>query len=129
MDTNKVIVIGRLTANAALKYAGDGFAIANFSLAVNHMKKKDGKEDVSFLQCKAFGKLAENLSKYMTKGKQVSITGFLKQERWEKDGQKQSRVIINADEIQLLGGNQNNGNGQNGGGYDAGYDPDGYSYN
>ena len=116
-NTNHVVEIGRLTTDGNLTYAGDGFAILNFSIAVNHMKKKDGTSDVSYFQCKAFGKLAENLGKYLTKGKQVSITGFLKQERWEKDGQKQSRVIINCEKIEMLGGSNNGGqnNGYNGG--------------
>jgi len=51
-----------------------------------------------------FGKTAENLSQYMTKGKQVGVDGSLHQDRWEKDGQNHSRVVINADNIQLLGG-------------------------
>lgn len=114
MDLNKTLIIGRLTADSALEYSTGGSAIAKFSIAVDHMKKKDGSTDTSFFNCKAFGRLAENLNKYLTKGKQVSIVAFLKQERWEKDGQKQSRVILNCEEIQLLGGNsQGNGNSYN----------------
>ena len=51
-----------------------------------------------------FGKTAENLAQYMTKGKQVGVDGSLHQDRWEKDGQNMSRVVVNADNIQLLGG-------------------------
>lgn len=70
----------------------------------------------------------------MTKGKQVSIRGYLKQERWEKDGQKQSRVVINCEEIELLGGLQASGNNAgygNNNGYnnDGGYGNDPYGYN
>ena len=127
MDINSVIEIGRLTQDAALTYAGNGNAIVNFSIAVDHMKKKDGSADTSFFNCKVFGKLGESLAKYMTKGKQVSIRGYLKQDRWEKDGQKQSRVVINCEEIELLGG----GSGDNGAGYqnNNGYGNDGgYGY-
>lgn len=126
MDINSVIEIGRLTKDAELTYAGNGAAIVNFSIAVDHMKKKDGTADTSFFNCKVFGKLGETLAKYMTKGKQVSIRGYLKQDRWEKDGQKQSRVCINCEEIELLGGNNNAaGAGYGNGGY--GNEPYGYN--
>ena len=127
MDINSVNIIGRLTKEAELNYSGAGAAIVNFSIAVDHMKKKDGTADTSFFNCKVFGKLGETLHKYMTKGKQVAIRGYLKQERWEKDGQKQSRVCINCEEIELLGGN-NNAAGA-GYGNDNGYGNDGgYGY-
>ena len=116
MDLNKTDVIGRLTGDMVLEYtAGSGVAIGKFSIAVDHMKKKDGTVDTSFFNCKAFGKLAENLNPYLKKGKQVCISGYFKQDRWEKDGQKQSRLILNCEEIQLLGGNSQN----NGGGYSS----------
>lgn len=126
MDINSVNLIGRLTKDADLTYSGAGSAIVNFSIAVDHMKKKDGSSDTSFFTCKAFGKLAEGLNKYLTKGKQVGVKGYLKQDRWEKDGQKQSRVCINCDEIELLGGNSqtSSGNGYGNSGYN-----DGYGYN
>ena len=112
--------IGRLTQDASLEYAaGSGAAILKFSIATDHMKKKDGTTDTSFFNCKAFGKLAENLNPYLKKGKQVAIAAFLKQERWEKDGQKQSRVILNCEEIQLLGGNSQNNGGYNNSAYGA----------
>lgn len=122
MDVNKVIMIGRLTHDAELTYTTGGAAIMNFSIAVDHKKNKDGSANTSYFQCKAFGKIGENLKPYLIKGKQVAITGYNKQERWEKDGQKQSRVIINCDEIQLLGGgsgNQNNTGYQQDYGYGA----------
>lgn len=110
MDVNKTILIGRLTQDAQLSYTTAGHGISNFSIAVGHMKKQDGTADTSYFQCKAFGKMAENLKPYLLKGKQIAICGFLKQERWEKDGQKQSRVIINCEEIELLGGGSKDNN-------------------
>ena len=134
MDINSINVIGRLVKDAELTYAAaSGAAIVNFSIAVDHMKKKDGTADTSFFQCKVFGKLGETLAKYMTKGKQVAIRGYLKQERWEKDGQKQSRVVLNCEEIELLGGMQSNGNnasyGNDNGYGNGGYGNDPYGYN
>ncbi len=119
MDLNKTVLIGRLTQDSVLEYTSGGSAIAKFSIAVDHMKKKDGTTDTSFFNCKAFGKLAENLNPYLKKGKQVSVVAFLKQERWEKDGQKQSRVILNCEEIQLLGGNSQGNVGYNNSAYGA----------
>lgn len=133
MDINSTNIIGRLTKDAELNYSGAGAAIVNFSIAVDHMKKKDGTADTSFFNCKVFGKLGETLHKYMLKGKQVAIRGYLKQERWEKDGQKQSRVCINCEEIELLGGMQSNGNnasyGNDNGYGNGGYGNDPYGYN
>ena len=126
MDINSVNLIGRLTKDADLSYSGSGSAILNFSIAVDHRKKSDGSTDTSFFNCKAFGKLGESLGKYLTKGKQVGVKGYLKQDRWEKDGQKQSRVCINCDEIELLGGRETS-SADNGSGY-SGYD-NGYGYN
>ena len=127
MDINSVNVIGRLVKDAELSYSGSGNAIVNFSIAVDHMKKKDGTSDTSFFNCKVFGKLGETLNKYMLKGKQVAIRGYLKQERWEKDGQKQSRVVLNCEEIELLGGSQTGGNNASYGNDNGGYnDPYGY---
>ena len=106
MDLNKVIQIGRLTRDSEIKYSSQGSAVLDFSIAVNH--KKD--DEVSFFNCKAFGKLAENLKPYLIKGKQIGITGYLKQDRWETDGQKREKVVINCDEIELLGGNKTESN-------------------
>lgn len=111
MDINVNIKVGRLTKDSEITHTSSGAAILNFTIAVSHMKKKDGTSETSFFQCKAFGKLAENLKPYLTKGKQVSIKGYDKQERWEKDGQQQSRVIIYCEDIELLGG-KSNGNSQ-----------------
>lgn len=105
-DLNCVFIVGRLTRDMALTYTSGGMAIGKFSLAVNR-KKKSGEQwvdEASFFDVTCFGKTAENLSQYMTKGKQVGVDGSLHQDRWEKDGQNHSRVVINADNIQLLGG-------------------------
>ena len=90
-----------------LKYTSGGMAIGKFSLAVNRQKKSGEQwvDEASFFDVTCFGKTAENLSQYMTKGKQVGVDGSLHQDRWQDDsGQARSRVVINADNIQLLGG-------------------------
>ena len=105
-DLNQVILVGRLTRDPELKYTTSGTAILGFDIAVNRSVKKGDKwtDEASFFNCTLFGKQAEAVSKYMEKGKQVAISGELTQDRWEKDGQKHSRVKIICNSLQLLGG-------------------------
>ncbi len=106
-DLNHVMLIGRLTKDAELKYTQNGFAISNFSIAVNRRKKSGEQwvEEVSFFEINLFGKAAESLKQYLLKGKQIAVDGELRQDRWEQDGQSRSKVIIVANNVQLLGGN------------------------
>lgn len=116
-DINSVIIVGRLTRDVELKYMNNGSAVASMSIAVNR-SKKEGDQWVSeahFFDVSYFGKGAEAVKPYLTKGKQIAIQGSLRQNRWEKDGQKQSRVVIVADSVELLGGNSGNGGGYSGG--------------
>lgn len=114
-DLNHVVVIGRLTKgldDSNFGYLQSGTARANISLAVNR-SRKDGEQwvdDVSFLDVTIWGKTAENLKPYLQKGKQVAIDGYLKQDRWEKDGQKFSKVYIVANSVQLINNTSNSEN-------------------
>ena len=115
-DLNKITLIGRLTKDSELKYTNSGFAITTMSLAVNRSVKKQEQwvEECSFFDLKLLGKRGESLNQYLQKGAQIGIDGQLVQERWEKDGQQRSKVIIQLDNIQLLGGKNNNqSNNQN----------------
>lgn len=105
-DINHVIIIGNLTRDMETKYTQGGMCIGSMSIASNRSRKIDGeyKDEVSFFNVKLFGRTAENLKQYLIKGQKVAIDGFLKQDRWEKDGQAQSMVYIVAENIQLIGG-------------------------
>ena len=105
-DINKVVLVTRLTKDAELKYTKSGFAITVMSGAVNRSVKKQDQwvEECSFFDFKLLGKRGESLNQYLLKGTQLAIEGQLIQERWETDGQKRSKVIIQIDNIQLLGG-------------------------
>ena len=110
-DLNHVVLIGRLTQDLgsderSFGYVGNGQARANVSIAVNRSRKNGDQwvDEVNYFNVTIWGKTAENLKPYLTKGKQICVEGHLKQDRWEKDGQKQSRVTIVADNVQLLGG-------------------------
>ena len=122
-DINSVVIVGRLTRDAELRYLNSGTAVASISIAVNR-SKKDGDQWISeanFFDVSYFGKGAEGIKPYLTKGTQIAVQGSLRQDRWEKDGQKFSRVNILADSIELLGSrsssSQNNGNSDSFGGY------------
>jgi single-strand DNA-binding protein len=106
IDLNLVVLIGRLTRDAELKYTTGGTAVCKFSVAVNRRRKVNDQweDEANFFDVTLFGKQGETLNQYLLKGKQVGISGELRQERWEKDGQTRSRVEIVANNIQLLGG-------------------------
>ena len=105
-DINVFTFTGRLTRDAEMKTTSRGDAILSFSVACNG-QKKDGErwiDDPSFFDCSMFGKRGGSICLYMTKGKQVGISGTLKQERWESSGEKKSRIVVRVNDIQLLGG-------------------------
>jgi len=106
-DINKVILIGRLTRDAELSYTQGGYALLKFSIAVNRNRKQGDQwiEEASFFDVTVFGRQGEAIANYMTKGKQVGVEGQLRQDRWEsQDGTRRSKVGIDANSIQLLGG-------------------------
>jgi single-strand DNA-binding protein len=111
-DTNIVVLVGRLTRDSELRFTNSGTAIGRFSLAVNRMKRSGDQreEEVSFFDITVWGKQAEVLNPYLTKGRQVSIQGELRQSRWEQDGQSRSRIEVVANNIQLLGGSSGGNN-------------------
>ena len=110
-DINHVTIVGRLTRDAEISYLPSGAAVAKISIAVNRSRKNGDQwvEEVSYFDSAIFGKTAENLKPYLSKGKQIGLEGHLKQDRWEKDGQKFSRISIIADNVQLLGGRSDGG--------------------
>lgn len=105
-DINQLVLVGRLTRDAELRYSGGGMAICKFSVAVNRRKKTGDEwgDEASFFDVTYFGKAAEAVNQYLQKGKQVAIQGELRQNRWEQDGQSRSKVEIIANNVQLLGG-------------------------
>ena len=110
-DLNHVIEIGRLTRGISerdFSYTTGGTARLNLSIAVNRSEKRNGawQDKVSYFDVTVWGKTAENIKPYLHQGKQIAVDGYLDQQRWEKDGQKFSKVVIIADSVQLLGGNE-----------------------
>lgn len=120
-DLNHVVLIGRLTRDLgaderSFGYVGNGQARANVSIAVNRSRKNGEQwvDEVNYFDITIWGKTAENLKPYLTKGKMIAVDGYLKQDRWEKDGQKMSKVSIVANSVQLLGGRGESSSSNNG---------------
>jgi len=106
-DINHVVLIGRLTRDAELKYTASGQAVCKFSLAVNRRRKNGDQweDEVNYFDAVLWGRQGEALIKYLLKGKSVGIDGELRQDRWQQDGQNRSKVEVVVSNIQLLGGN------------------------
>ncbi len=106
-DVNHVILIGRLTRDAELKYTSGGMAVCKFAIAVNKRRKQGEQwvDEANFFDIVLWGRQGETLNQYLVKGKQVAVEGELHQNRWEQDGQSRSKIEINANNVQLLGGN------------------------
>jgi single-strand DNA-binding protein len=104
-DLNKVILVGRLTRDPETKTI-NGNQLSLVSIANGRKYKSNGesKEETNYFDCQIWGKLSEIVSKYCSKGSQVCIEGRLKQDRWEKDGKKNSRILIVVENLQMLGG-------------------------
>ena len=99
-DVNSVVIVGRLTRDAERR--GNGGPLS-FSIASSRRVKhgEEWSDEASFFEVTYWHK---SLDQYLTKGKQIAVSGALVQEHWEKDGEKRSKVTILADNVQLLGG-------------------------
>lgn len=122
MDLNQFQLIGRLTRDAEIKSTPNGVTVANLSIANNQKVKKNGQwQDVAnYFNVSLFGQSASNLAQYLTKGKQIAISGVLRQNRWtDQSGNNHSQITLVAQSVQLLGGSQapqnTNGTRQNNG--------------
>ena len=127
-DINHVVLVGRLTRDAELKYTAGGQAVCKFSVAVNRRRKNGDQweDEANYFDVVLWGRQGEALNQYLLKGKSVGVDGELRQDRWQQDGQNRSKVEIVANNIQLLGGtpggNQggaHQGPGSHGGGWPA----------
>jgi len=98
MDLNNVVLIGRLVKDVEIETTNTGKNYCNFSIAVNGYKD----DDVSFISCNAWEKTTELLAKYCRKGSKICVEGSLKQDRWEKDGKKQSKTKVFINRVYFL---------------------------
>lgn len=102
---NKVLLMGRLTRDPELRISSGGLSICKFSIAVGRkFKGQDGemKEETAFIDVDAFGKQADVISKYFTKGKPIFVEGRLKLDQWESEGQKRSKLGVVLEGFQFI---------------------------
>lgn len=116
---NKVILMGNLTRDPELKYLPSNTAVCEFGLAVNRTwRDANGQqqEDTCFVDCACFGRAAETLNQYMSKGKPLLIDGRLKYDSWTaQDGTKRSKLRVVVENFQFVGGRGEGGGGGAGG--------------
>lgn len=104
MNLNKVFIIGNLTRDPELRSLLSGASVVNFSVATNRIwKDQQGQkqEQVEFHNVVAFGRQAEIINQYLTKGSMVMVEGRLQTRNWEKDGVKHYRTEIVAESVQF----------------------------
>jgi single-strand DNA-binding protein len=120
-SVNKVILVGNLGRDAELRYTPGGAAVATLNLATTEVwndKQNQRQEKTEWHRVILWGKQAESLQEYLTKGKQIYVEGRLQTRQWDdKDGNKRYTTEIKADRITLLGGG-GGGRGGGGGGMD-----------
>lgn len=127
---NKVMLIGNLGRDPEIRYSQQGTALVNFSIATTEYwtdkNTGDRQEKTEWHRIVAFGKQAETLEKYLSKGSAVYIEGRLQTRNWEKEGQTHYTTEVVVSNFQFLGGRQDNQGGggyQSGGGYQGGGRP------
>lgn len=121
---NKVILLGRLTKDPDLRFAaGSGKGVCKFSIAVTRQFNRD---EADFLNCVAFGKTAETIAQYMTKGSQISIVGNIRTGSYDaQDGTKRYTTDVVIESFEFVGGGKGQSNNNNSGGFNQdGFDND-----
>ena len=110
---NKVVLLGRLTKDPELRYAaGSGTAVCRFTVAINRQFKKD---ETDFINCVAFGKTGETITQYLTKGRQIAVTGSIRTGSYESNsGEKRYTTHVVLDGFEFIG-NSNSSNSDNAG--------------
>lgn len=126
---NRVLLMGNLTRDIELRHTPKNTAVAQVGLAVNRKyRTQDGeqREEVTFVDCDAFGRTAEVMAQYLRKGRPVFIEGRLKLDQWQdQQGNNRSKLKVIVESFQFIdsgqgGGGQGGGGGGGGGGYSGG---------
>ncbi|EJT6502611.1 single-stranded DNA-binding protein [Clostridium perfringens] len=116
---NKVVLIGRLTKDPELRFAaGSGTAVARFTLAVNRQFKKD---EADFISCIAFGKTGETIAQYITKGRQLAVSGNIRTGSYEaQDGTRRYTTDVVVESFDFI--DSGNGGARGNSGFGSGND-------
>lgn len=124
---NTVSIGGNLCRNAELRATASGMAVLTFSVAVNESRKNrqtgEYEDYPNYVDCTMFGRRAESVSRYLTKGTYVALTGRLHQSRWQnEDGQNRSKLEVTVDNIHF------ESRGERDGGYEQQQEQPAYVY-
>lgn len=119
MSINSVCVSGNLGRDPETRRANSGTAIVSFSVAVNDRVKSgdEWKDHTNWVDVTMFGTRAERLSGILHKGMKVTVSGKLRYSSWERDGKKNSKLEVIADDVDFMAPKQGSGQGQQAGGY------------
>ena len=100
-DCNRVTLSGRLVADPELKYLPSGTAVTNLRLASNrtYMSNGERRDEALFVDVEVYGKPAEAVTQHKAKGAFLIVDGRLRQNTWERDGQRHSRLLVVADQV------------------------------
>ncbi|MBR1416860.1 MAG: single-stranded DNA-binding protein [Bacilli bacterium] len=113
---NKVILIGRLTRDPELRTTPSGVATTTFAIAVdrNFVNQQTGQREADFINCVAWRKQAENISRYCNKGSQVAVEGRIQTRNYDaNDGTKRYVTEVICDNVTFLGSKNSNNNEEN----------------
>lgn len=123
-SVNQVILMGNLTRDPELRQTPSGQSVCSFSLALNRAYKGQNgewQEATDYIDCVAWGPLAERISQYLSKGRRALVQGRLQSRSWEQDGQKRSKVEVLANDVTFVdsrgeGGSNSGSYAENAGG-------------
>lgn len=104
-NINRVVLTGNLTRDPEKRTTASGMSVCKLRVASNSRVKRDGEwtDSPNYFDVTCFGSQADNVSKYLSKGRPVAIDGRLAWREWDQDGQKRQAVEILAESIQFLG--------------------------
>lgn len=110
MNLNKVMLGGNLCREVSVRQTAGGKPVSAFTVAVNRSWKSESgeeREEVTFVDCSAFGRTGEVIAQYFDKGRPILVEGRLRQENWEtKDGQKRTKLSLVVEQFHFVGGNK-----------------------
>lgn len=117
---NQVTLMGNLTRDPELRQTPNGQNVTSFSLALNRSYKDASgawQEATDYIDCVAWGPLAERVSQYLSKGRRCLVQGRLQSRSWEQDGQKRSKVEVLASDVTFLDSRGEGGENEGGSSY------------
>ena len=111
---NRVILMGRLTADPELRQTPQGTAVTRFTIAVDRRFRKEGGQQADFITCVAWRQTAEFICRFFQKGRMIAVEGQLQSRSWDsQDGKRQYATEVIIDNAYFTGSRNENSNGTN----------------